>query len=430
MRPALPAWTRTVRARLAFTYSGLVFGIAAVVLIVVYLGLAAGLEAEPLDSVALQKFKVSDDGWVKFLDGASAANGSLVSAADLDIVQRAVNERTLQSLRVWTSISLGGLFLFSLLVGWWVSGRVLRPLGAITTTTREITATDLSRRIGSGGPPDRPHRPEDELTTLARTIDEMLDRLEGAFDAQRALLDDVSHELRNPVAVIRTNVDAVLSDEGASPADRRRATTVVSRAADEMAVLIEDLLATARRRSGAFDETDLALPSLAGTVADEYGPMLQDRGLVLHRRLADGPVVYGDRSTLVRAIRNLLANAIRFTPDGGSLDIVTGSVRGWAFVAVRDSGPGIPEDRRGRVFDRYFSAPAEQNGQPARERNGNGGTGIGLAIARQVVEAHGGTLAVHSSPGAGATFVIWLPDRAVRRSTDRDTLPPDTDPLA
>lgn len=408
----LPAWATTVRVRLAVTYSGLVFGIAAVVLLLVYVALAASLDAAPLSEADQQKFYVTDSGKVKFLDDGSTAD--LVSAADLDLVQQAVNAGTLDRLRVYSFGGLGVLFVFSLVVGWWVSGRVLRPLGAVTATAREISGSDLSRRISATGP-------HDELRELADTIDDMLDRLDDAFASQRALVDDVSHELRNPVAVITANIDAVLSDPAAPPDARARASAAVTSAAASMTRLLEDLLAISRQRSGAFEEKEVELGSLARTAVEEYGAFVDERSLDLHLRLDDGPVVYADEQAVVRALRNLLSNAVRYSPDGGRLVVAVGSEQGWAWVGVRDEGPGIPLADQAHVFDRFFSTESTAH-------NGNGGHGIGLAIARQIVEAHDGRLAVHSTEGVGSTFVAWLPDRTATGRV-REQAPPGIDPL-
>jgi signal transduction histidine kinase len=416
----LPPWSRTVRFRLTLTYSGLLFGIAAIVLFATYLAVAATVDAKPLDDQQ-SKFYVSTSGTVKFLDEKAVKDGQLVSAADLDVVQEAVNARTLDTLRTYSAVALGAMFLLSLLVGWWVSGRVLRPIGAITRTAREITASDLSRRIQASGPPD-------ELRTLADTIDGMLARLETEFAAQRALVDDVSHELRNPIAVIRANADAVFADEDATPENRRRAAAIVSGAADSMARLIDDLLAVARQRSGAYTESELDLGTLARSAANEYLALASERGVRLHTRIeGGGPQVYADGQALTRALRNLLANALRFSPDGGEVLIAVGSRRGWAWVAVRDRGSGVPEGDRDRVFDRFYTAT---NGNSSdRERDREPGTGIGLAIARQIVESHDGRLSLFTEQDRGSTFVIWLPDRTEVAPRDRALQVPEEDPL-
>ena len=233
----LPAWARTVRVRIALTYSALLFAVAALLLGSVYLALSSSIEARTLDPVTVQKFEKSVGGTVRYKPGGD------FQAADITDVQEYVNYSTLETLRTYSVIGLAALFVLSLVIGWWVAGRVLRPVGAITANAREISATDLSRRIPETGP-------EDELRTLAATINGMLARIEAAFTAQRELVDDVSHELRNPVAVVQSNVDAVLARDDVTAQERAQAAAVVTRATGRMTRLLEDLLAMARSRSG------------------------------------------------------------------------------------------------------------------------------------------------------------------------------------
>ena len=175
-----------------------------------------------------------------------------------------MNFNTLQNLRDYSLIALGGLFVASLGIGWVLSGRALRPVGAITRTAREIQATDLSRRIRLDGP-------RDELRDLADTIDSMLDRLDDAFQAQRQLIDDASHELRSPLAIIRTNLDASLTAPAATPSERERAIAVVDRATTRMSRLVEDLLATARRDAQAMADTRRGPGPIAREAGEEFG---------------------------------------------------------------------------------------------------------------------------------------------------------------
>ena len=161
MTAILPAWARTVRVRLALTYSALLFGITALLLLGVYLALSQTIDAEPLDPVTVKKFTRNADGTIVYRQGEQ------FQAADLASVQKAVNFAALQTLRNYSIIALMIMFALSLAIGWWVAGRALRPVEKITTTAREITATDLSRRIDASGPPD-------ELRTLTDTINGML----------------------------------------------------------------------------------------------------------------------------------------------------------------------------------------------------------------------------------------------------------------
>ena len=402
----LPPWTRTIRVRLTLKYSALLFGITALILAGVYFALSRTIDAAPLDPVTVKRFTRSADGTINYRPGEQ------FQAADLASVERAVNYATLQALGNYSIIALVIMFGLSLAIGWWVAGSALRPVEKITTTAREISATDLSRRIAATGP-------QDELRTLADTIDGMLDRLDQAFRAERALVEDVSHELRNPVAVVQANVEAVLGNEESTPHERREATGVVSRATGRMIRLLDDLLATARTRSAAFVDQDLDLAGLVHSVAGEFTLLASERSLRLDLRLASGPVVYADPASLDRAVSNLLSNAVRLAPEGSSITVATGSRRGWAWTAVRDEGPGIPDEHRTQVFERFHRGPGHQ-------RNG---AGLGLAIARQLVESHDGRLILADRTGTGSTFVVWLPERAVAGAPERETVPPTTDPL-
>ncbi|SFD69596.1 sensor histidine kinase [Streptomyces aidingensis] len=396
---------QTIRFRLAVTYSAVLFGVAALVVTAVYLVLSATLHAEPLNPVEVSHVWRNSEGLWEIKED------STFRAADFEGVENAVNHKTLGMLRTLSLQAIAVLFVAGLVTGWWLSGRALRPVRRITETAREISATDLSRRIALAGP-------QDELRMLADTLDSMLDRLDEAFSTQRRIVGDASHELLNPLAVIRANVEAVLALDHVDPRERARASTVVVRATGRMTRLIEDLLASARRASPAFVDQDVDLASVAEEVCDEYAQAAKDRGLRLERRLAPGPVVAGDPRALARAVDNLLSNAVRLAPAGSAVTVACGTRRGWCWAAVRDQGPGIAREDHERIFTRFFS--------------GSGGTtaghsGLGLAIVRQIAEAHDGTVAVHSRPGTGSTFVLWFPDRAA--PADRAPRPPAGAPL-
>jgi signal transduction histidine kinase len=397
---------RTIRVRLALTTSLWLSVISAVILAGVYFALSKTVDAAPLDPVTVKKFDRKSDGTMVYRVGES------FQAADLESVQRAVNYSTLETLRNYSLLALGAIFLISLVVGWFVAGRLLRPVGEITATANRLSASDLSQRINATGP-------RDELRTLADTIDGMLDRLDKAFQTERALVEDVSHELRNPVAVVQANVEAVLADEHATAEERAHALAVISRATSRMSRLLEDLLATARRRSGSFADQKVDLRSFCSDVVDEHRLLAGERPLQVSTRLSPGPVVYADPESLARALANLLSNAIRLAPRDSELTIASGSTGGWAWVAVRDQGPGIAEGDQQRVFDRFRRA----------ENGGRRGSGLGLAIARQIVESHEGKLALFSTLGVGSTFVIWLPDRAIADRPERTAQPPSECPL-
>lgn len=405
-RLARPAWTQTIRFRLAATYSFVLFLLTSVVLGAVYVAVSASVDAAPLNAVTVQK--------VHTVDGKLVPKpGSEFQAADLASVQQAVNFQALENMRDVSIMVLGGLLVLSFVIGWWLSGRVLRPIRRVTAAAQEISATDLSRRIALDGP-------RDELRALADTVDDMLGRLDGAFTAQRQLIDDASHELRNPLAIIQTNLDAVLSRDDVDVAERRRASLVATRATARMAGLIEDLLASARRAAPAFTEADVDLAAVASDATDEYELLAEEGGQRLSRSLERDVMVIGDAEALRRAVGNILSNALRFAPQASTITVGSGYRNGWGWIAVRDHGPGIAVAQQARVFDRFW------RGGPGGDRRGR--NGLGLAIVRQIVESHGGTVTLHSAAGKGATFVLWVPLTATA-ATVRSPRPPEPDPL-
>jgi len=375
----LPEWTRSIRFRYTLLYSAVLFGLAAVVLAAIYLILLMALRATPVSSGR----------------GTFCMHGDCITVITFREAERLVNSEILGKLRYYSLGALGVLFVSSLGVGWVVAGRVLAPVGRITSVARDIQATDMSRRIQLPGP-------EDELKQLADTFDAMLARLDAAFDAQRQFVADASHELRNPLAIIRTNVDVALADPDASPDDLRQAIAVVKRAGDRMTLLVDDLLALARRQEPTLEHEPVDLGAAVAEASDDFMVPAETRDIVLDRAIAPGVVVTGDREALKRVVANLLDNAVRLAPAGSRIRLATGSEGNRAWIAMADEGPGISPEDQAHVFDRFWRA------DKARAR-ADGGTGLGLAIVRQIVEGHGGEVRLHSKVGVGSSFVVWLP---------------------
>jgi signal transduction histidine kinase len=394
----LPEWARSIRFRYTLLYSGVLFGLAAVVVAAIYLVLVMNLRNEPYTT-----------GYRKLICFA----GECYKPVTFRELERVVNSRTLRELRNYSFGALGVLFVASLGVGWVVAGRVLRPIGRITAVARDIQATDLSRRIELPGP-------DDELKQLADTFDAMLARLDAAFAAQRQFIADASHELRNPLAIIRTNVDVALADPSADPDDLRHTIAVVKRASGRMARLVDDLLALARRQEPILEHEPVDLGVAVAEASDDFVVPAAARNIVLDRVTAPDVVVTGDRDALKRAVANLLENAVRLAPEGSRIRLATGSEGDRAWIAVTDEGPGIAPEDQPHVFDRFWRA------DKGRSR-ADGGTGLGLAIVRQIAESHGGEVRLQSKVGVGSSFVIWLP--VAPDPTPRLPTPPVTTPV-
>jgi len=380
----LPEWARSIRFRYTLLYSAVLFGLAAVVVAAIYLVLMMSLRGEPPAPTYTKQV------CRPFTDDCVTIN--YYQAREF---ARLLNSETLTKLRNYSFGALGVLFVASLGVGWVVAGRVLRPIGRITSVAREIQATDLSRRIELPGP-------DDELKQLADTFDAMLARLDAAFAAQRQFVADASHELRNPLAIIRTNVDVALADPRADPEDLRHTIAVVQRASDRMARLVDDLLALARRQEPILEHEPVDLGAAVAEASDDFVVPAAARSIVLDRAIAPGVIVTGDRDALKRAVANLLENAVRLAPASSRIRLATGSEGDQAWIAVADEGPGIAPEDQLHVFDRFWRA------DKARSR-ADGGTGLGLAIVRQIAESHGGRVRLQSKVGVGSSFVIWLP---------------------
>lgn len=375
----LPSWMGSIRFRLTAVWSILVFGLAALVVGGIYLGLRHSLNNQRISATAFQV------GGITFIQPDQA-----------QLVQRAVNERALDALRVYSIWALLALFFTSLVIGWIVSGRMLRPLGEISNTVREIQASDLTRRIDLGGP-------NDELRRLADTFDDMLGRLDEAFEGQRQFIHEASHELRNPLAVIRTNLEVTLSDPDASAEDLRHTAEVVERSSERMARLVDDLLVYARKGTLSLQRDPVDVAQLVDEAAEEFTAPAAAAGVHLVHHAPAGLWVIGDRLALRQALGNLLANAIRHAPEGSIVRLRGGLDGPWVWMAVEDQGPGIAVEDRERVFQRFW------RGDPGREQ---GRSGLGLTIVRQIAEAHGGEVKLASQVDHGSAFAVWLPSLA------------------
>ena len=279
----------------------------------------------------------------------------------------------------------GGLFL---------ARRAMKPIDRMVQTAREIEETDLAGRIDV--------RSDDELGRLGRTINAMLDRLERAFTRQRQFTADASHELRTPLSVIEAEATLALRRER-SAEDYRAALATIAEEAVGMNRLIDQLLSLARADEGGsrFVVELLDLTALCAEVVNALKPVGDERGVLV--RLADEGLatVRGDRVQLRRLIANLVENAIRYTEGGGTVTASVAVDDGKARLTVRDTGIGIPPEHLPHLFERFYRVHL------ARSRE-DGGAGLGLALCKAIVDAHGGSIGVESEDGVGTVFTVTL----------------------
>lgn len=284
-----------------------------------------------------------------------------------------------------------------LLGGWLISARLLRPVGAIAATASSISASNLSQRIDA-------ENIDQELAGLAQVLNNTFARLEAAFDRQARFTADASHELRTPLAIVKSHAELALA-RSRPPEEYRDALQACLRAATRMAGLVDALLTLARADAGKLDlgQKPVDLRPVVAECVQLVRPLAQAKGISVHAELASVTVV-GDASRLAQVVSNLIDNAIQYNRPSGEVRVRLVAEGSDAVLSVADTGCGIPEADQAHIFERFYRA------DKARSR-ATGGNGLGLAIAKSIVDAHGGTIGFESQPSNGTRF--WVRLRAI-----------------
>jgi two-component system OmpR family sensor kinase len=295
---------------------------------------------------------------------------------------------------------MAGIFPIALLLsgggGWVLARKALKPVDQMTETARRISAEHLNRQVqGSGA--------GDELDRLAQTLNDMLGRLNVAFQEVRQFSADASHELQTPLTILKGEIEVGLRSPR-RPEEYQAILRSALEETDRIARLVEGLLLLSRSDAGVLrmDRRPLNLKNLIEEVIREIQPLAGSRSVKLRAGAMEFAQVQGDPDQLRRLLRNLADNGIKYTPPGGSVEISLRIDGKWANLQVSDTGMGIAEEDREKVFRRFYRASA------ARTQN-ESGAGLGLAIAQSIVEAHGGRIQVQSAVGQGSLFIVSLP---------------------
>jgi len=307
-------------------------------------------------------------------------------------------EEALDTLVVQSSLALLAMGVISVGVGWWVAGRMLRPVADITGTVRRINGERLSaHRVALGGP-------RDELKELADQFDAMLDRLDGAFRAQREFVANASHELRTPLAVMRTELDVTFDDPNATPEEMRASAHVLRRAIGRSEALFAALLTLERADAPRQRSERVDLAERAQAILDQYAEQARTRGIELRSTL-DSAKVLGDPVLIERMIENLVANAIAYNEaaEGGPgwIEVTTRQDERASVVRVANSSSDVDALTVDSLFERFRRLDTSRS----RE---TGGHGLGLAIVRAVARHHGGDALAQPIAG-GLAFEVRVP---------------------
>jgi heavy metal sensor kinase len=303
----------------------------------------------------------------------------------------------MRRLALWLTAAGTAVLLLGLAGGWWAATRAIRPIEAISATAVRIAGGDLSRRINTADT-------DSELGRLAGVLNSTFARLEAAFTQQARFTSDASHELRTPVSVILSQTQTALSRERPG-LEYREALEACQRAARRMKTLTESLLDLARLDAGQepMKQERFALLRVAGECVEMVRPLAAERGIQIHCDVA-APECLGDAGRIGQVVTNLLTNAIHFNRDQGEVRLAARTEGSVILLTVADTGQGIPAEDVPHLFERFYRADKSRSRIQGRN-------GLGLAICKAIVEAHGGSIEVASQPGAGSTFTVKLPQK-------------------
>ena len=418
---------RTVQLRLTALYVGLFLASAACLLVITYFlvaqqlpgtlsvrsitggGTGAGTSREIVTggtagTSAITACAPPQDGTIPTAEQMSACN--LAAQAEAAGLRR----DTLDQLLIESGIALAIMAVVSVGLGWLMAGRVLSPLRTITAAARRISARSLHQRIAMTGP-------DDELKELGDTFDQLLGRLDASFRAQRQFVANASHELRTPLARQRTLLEVALRDRQATNASLRLACERALAAGEQQERLIAALLTLARGERGLDTFEPFDLGAVAADALAARRDEAQARGVTVTADLGAAPAL-GDPRLAERLAANLADNAIRYNVPGGLVEITAGRRDDRAFLAVTNTGPVIPPDQLGRLFQPFERLAEGRHAEP--RGTDQGGLGLGLAIVSAIAAAHGAALhAVTRAAGGLAIEVVFPPRPADPTITDQ-----------
>jgi signal transduction histidine kinase len=378
----------SVRLRLTLMYAGVLVVCGALLLAASYGLVARSIDSEPSAPPAVLAPEVG--------------GGPVTSESQLQIrrqVREEIENDTLSDLRLYYLLALTAMAMGAVALGWLLAGRALRPVHAIAATARDVSRDSLDRRVGLDGP-------EDELKDLADTIDTMLGRLDDAFANQQRFVANASHELRTPLTVIVGFLEIALADPGLDEKTRTAHLNLMTEQAQRMQRLIEDMLTLSRLESDEYPlkRERVDVRALVEQVAIDARALSNGRHEIDFA--VDGPDVMGSAEELRSAFGNLASNAVRYTPEGGKIELRWLRGPNDLRFEVIDNGIGIDEQHISRLTERFYRVDKSRS----RETQG---TGLGLAIVKHVLLRHGGKLAIRSVPGKGSVFTATLPNTSL-----------------
>lgn len=322
-------------------------------------------------------------------------------SATLVVLQSLHGQHTfLGTLATTFAIVIPIAILLSSVGGYFLARKSLSPVVAMSAQASRIGAENLDRRLNVG-------HPRDELGQLAGSFNELLDRLYQSFEKQKRFVADASHELRTPVAILCGESEVTLAQPKRTEQEYRESLEILRDEAKRLKRIVEDLFTLARADAGQHPLAlaDFYLDELMAECAKNVRTLAQARAVAVSCAVHDELPIHADETLLRRMVLNLLDNAIKYTPEGGTVALLCETENGNYRLKVKDSGIGVPADLRSKIFERFFRADKVR----ARREGDSSGAGLGLAIASWIANAHGGKLELTQSSPQGSVFTVFLP---------------------
>ncbi|HEV7641885.1 MAG TPA: ATP-binding protein [Gaiellaceae bacterium] len=387
LRERLPK--RSVRLRLTLLYGTLFLASGAALLAINYVLVSRQYTSSFFVSTASGKVGMQGP-----LDATFPIPGPDLTKSDLIAGARNQSTAALHQLLLQSAIALAIMAVASIWLGWLIAGRALRPLRTITNAARDISASNLHRRLALNGP-------DDEVRQLANTFDDLLGRLEASFDAQRQFVANASHELRTPLTLERTLVEVALADPDATIDTLRATCERVLGVGEQQERLIEALLTLSRSQRGLDRREPFDLQLIAAEIVEGHCAEVDEKNLRVDAALKPARAS-GDHRLAERLVANLFDNAARHNTRSGRIEVATTSRGGRAILRVANTGPIIRTEDLERLYEPFQRLDPERNG-------GQDGLGLGLSIVHAIATAHGADLVTKAQPSGGLEITVAFP---------------------
>jgi len=304
---------------------------------------------------------------------------------------------TLNRLLLTLLIAVPTTLIISSFFGWFFVNKSLKPIDGITKTARKIGDGDLSQRL-------KPLKANDEVGRLVETFNDMISRLEESFKQIRQFTADVSHELRTPLTIMKGEVEVALR-KVRPPEEYERVMNGILEEVERMTKIVEDLLFLERAESGVIklNIEEINLNFLLANIVEQFKAIMDKKRLDFYMHVEpEDIVVKGDLIQLRKLFLNLLDNAVKYTDEGGKINLSVLSSDKYAKIILSDTGIGIPPEELPYIFKRFYRVDKSRTGE-------TGGSGLGLSICETIVKAHNGKIEIESIPASGSTFQVFLP---------------------